>query len=279
MLYEISLKFNTLKMYENTIEQMKANGRDNTDSFKKIVAEKEQTEKELKKLLDPNFTESDNPQGYRNNPKIEKENKFLEKAKKTGEYKGLYDIRKNFFADLKPLGDGKSQIIYRKAEVPEDKKPRLADIQEKISNYQWISSSNFIVKFPKDRVNIDEWRVSSFDYSLDKRMCRSASDCVAGELRIVVNDFSYVDENSNHVILSKIVEDMYKKTYSYILGNISVDVVDIAGNVLHTLLFTGCKFKDVNFGVFDYSMSDLRKVLLIFTFENVKTLTPNETAD
>ena len=46
MLYEISLKYNTLKMYENTIEQMKKNG-NNGYSINKIELEKKAVENEL----------------------------------------------------------------------------------------------------------------------------------------------------------------------------------------------------------------------------------------
>ena len=50
MLYEISLKYNTLKMYENTLNEMKKNGVASEEAIKKIEAEKNNTESELKDL-------------------------------------------------------------------------------------------------------------------------------------------------------------------------------------------------------------------------------------
>jgi len=272
MLYEISLKFNTLKMYENTIDQMKKNGNDGTESFKKILQEKEQTEKELSKLINPDAEEK------------KSDNEFIKKAME----KKDYYKNNNFFDSFKFSNEKFNDVAkeYRNGHNANNndfylnyKKPSLADIQEKISNSRWVNCSNFIVNFPKDKVNIESWRVSSFDYSFGKRMCRSASDCISGELELSVNDFSYKSESGEYVTLSRIIEDMYKKSYSYILGNISVDVIDNAVGAMYTLLFTGCKFKEANFSSFDYSRTDLRKVLLTFTFEDVKTLTPDETAD
>ena len=260
-LYEISLKYNTLKMYENTLSQMRKNGNSKSSSFERINKEKEETENELLGLL-----KIDNE-----NADVDK-NKFIEKV--TNKEK-LYC---NNFFDSIDSNDYELEVDDEQDEENDAiEKPKFSDIQEKISASQWIGCQNFIVKFPRRELNIDEWRVSSFNYYLNTD--RVNSKCISGELEIVVNDFSYADDNGNNVILSKMIEDMYRKPSDYSIGNIYVNIVDCAGNELHTISFTKCKFVSANFSDFDYSKSDLRKVIIHFYFEDVNILSPDEASN
>ena len=273
MLYEISLKYNTLKMYENTLEQMKENGVGNEESFSKIRKEKDTVEKELAELLDPKLaTLFSNP---KKDPSLD-ENKFIQEVKKRGEYKELYDIRKDFFDDVtKPteyVDESKNEI--KEAEY---KKPTFAGIQEKISNSQWISRSNFIVKFPKDKVDIDEWRVSGFHYTLTKKSACGAycSSNYRGDIYVTVNDFSDKKEDGTYNILSKTIDKLYAYKVN-VIGSIYVDVINNNGDILYTLRFTNCVFNDAEPDSFTYDSTDLRRIGLHFTYDNIEVASPDE---
>ena len=248
MLYEISLKYNTLKMYENTIEQMKKNG-NNGHSIDKIELEKKAVENELAELLNPNFDNED----------VQPENKFLKEANKQSEYNDIYGGDKNFFDELtKPVDN---IISY-------EKKPAYADVQEKISNAKWISRSNFILRFPKDKVDIEAWRVSGFYYVYETEVSK-------GELRIIVNDFSEKKENGKYNILSRTVNNLYinKKIP---IGSVYVDVIDNNGEQLYTLQFTKCTFEDAYPDAFGYDSTSLRRFELCFKYDNIRVISPNE---
>jgi len=271
MLYEISLKYNTLKMYENTLEQMRSNGLSSKESIKKIEEEKNEVENELIKLLKPNIDDVETK-----NTSIDDGNKFIHELKKKEEYKKIYDSKKNFFVDLKPLGNNTDYIVYRNAEIPENKKPIFSDIQEKISNSQWISCSNFIVRFPKDEIDIDSWRVSGFHYTLKQGCCSSSiKNCGNGEINVIVNDFSEKKEDGTYNILSKIIEKLcaYKVR---VLGDIFVDVISNSGEVLYTLCFTKCIFSGVSSDGFSYESTDLRRFYINFTYDTIHVVAPDE---
>lgn len=281
MLYEISLKYNTLKMYENTLEQMRKNGFSSKESIEKIEKEKSKVENELIELLKPNIDDVE-----AKNASIDNGNKFIHELKKKEEYKKNYDSKKNFFVDLKPLGNNTDYVVYRNAEIPENKKPIFSDIQEKISNSQWISCSNFIVRFPKEEIDIDSWRVSGFYYKLkqNSKCLSNRSGCERGEISVIVNDFAEKRENGTYNILSKIIEKLYKYKIT-VLGDIFVDVINNSGELLYILCFTKCIFNGANPDAFSYESTDLRKFYLDFTYDNVHVLAPdeklsiNETAD
>ena len=280
MLYEISLKYNTLKMYENTLEQMRKNGVAKEESILKIENERNEVEKELVELLNPSC-KTINLNGHRNDPKIDVENKFIKEANKRGEHKKMYDIRNDFFENITKPSENDSPIKYRdesKDELKkvEYKKPTFADVQEKISNSQWISCSNFIVRFPKDEIDIDSWRVSGFYYTLKQGCCSSSiKNCGNGEINVIVNDFSEKKEDGTYNILSKIIEKLcaYKVR---VLGDIFVDAINNSGEVLYTLCFTKCIFSGVSSDGFSYESTDLRRFYINFTYDNVHVLAPDE---
>ena len=103
---EIELMINTLKMYDNTIDQMEKNGI-GEESINKVREERENVALEFKAIVDRNAKE------------IKIENQFIKKAMEK-------ETEKKF----------------------EYERPKYADIQDKISNSKWISSSNFIFRFP-----------------------------------------------------------------------------------------------------------------------------------
>ena len=268
MLYEISLKYNTLKMYDNTIEQMKKNN--NTgDSLNAIVKERDVIEKELVSLLDPKLATPIN--SCAKDPSISDEklngNKFIQATKKRCEYKKLYDIRNNFYDNisLKNMSfdviPTKEEIIAKREKEMEGKKPTYADIQEKISNSQWISRSNFIVRFDNDKINIASWRVSGFYYRCDNN------------LSVTVNDFSEKNEDGSYNILMQIVS---KLTNYRCAGNICVDIIDNSGELLYKMVFEGCDFTYADNDGFTYESTDLRKVILNFHYKRLHILSPNE---
>lgn len=266
MLYELSLKYNTLKMYNNTIEQMRNNGCSDK-KINDVIAERDIVEKEVMELLKPDAQVNES---HRKCPTIAN-NKFLDELNKSCEYRELYDVRKNFFDDIKPLDGNKDQIAYRKSEISEDKKPVYADIQEKISTSQWISCSNFIVKFPKDKINIDEWRISGVHYTMRQS---SKYSCGSRErLSVMVNDFAEMKNDGEYVILADIVN----KLYSYgvnVIGNVDVDVINNNGVILYTLRFTNCIFEDADCDSFSYQTTDLRRFNLNFSYDNIEVIPP-----
>lgn len=277
MLYEISLKYNTLKMYDNTIEQMKKNGSDKY--LESIENERDAVQKELEELLNPN-TQPVNEEGYRTNPKVERENEFI-KALHEPKFEDEYEFEGEWEED-EDWDNEESQ--------EEEDKPRLADVQDKISNSTWISQSNFIFRFPKDEINIDEWRVSSFSYSLNQVYQNMTCSCDgfddedepkkkikhSGNLFIAVNDFSEKINDYQYNILSQIVLSLYENPI--LEKNINVDVIDNNGNLLYTLVFVKCRFTGTN-GItdsFDYESSALNRIQLTFFFKDVIVLAPNE---
>ena len=291
MLYEISLKYNTLKMYDNTIEQMKKNGSDK--SIEEIKKERDAVEKELQSLLSLE-THSINENGYRTNPKIRK-NEFLKKANEelTKPKKYYYEDQDEDIPehglDEYPYND--FDYEYEEESDVEENRPRLADIQDKISNSTWISSSNFIFKFPKDEINIDEWRVSSFSYTLNPIHFTSSCSCNeyddedetpkrtkhGGSLFVVINDFSEQIDEYQYNILTQIILSLYENPV--IENDIYADIIDNNGNLLYTLVFEKCKFVGTNGGLvsnFDYGVTSLNKMNLTFMFKNLIVLAPNE---
>ena len=281
MLYEISLKYNTLKMYENTLEQMKKNGVGNEESFSKIEGEKNMVEKELVELLNPNLPTETN---YRvKDPSTSDDNKFLQEAKKIVEYKSLYDIRKDFFdAITKPVEED-SPVRYRDTSKDELKeaeysKPTFADVQDKISNSQWISYSNFIVEFPKKEIDIDEWRVSNFFYCNKQNVSCSSHkvNTCGGELDISINDFAEKREDGTYNILAKTVHKLETASRAHVYGNIHVNIINNGGDLLYTMVFENCRFVGSDADGFTYDSVGLRKVILKFDYDELHVLAPNE---
>ena len=242
---EIELMINTLKMYDNTIDQMEKNGI-SEDSINKVREERKNVALEFKAIVDRNAKE------------IERENQFVKKA-----------LEK----------EAEKKIEYER--------PRYADIQDKISNSKWISSSNFIFRFPKNEINIDEWRVASFSYLLSgpKSSCscntwddmNEDDDKVGGNLFVQVNDFAEKVNDYQYNILSNIFLELLKNPI--IVGNICVDVIDNDGDLLYTIVFEKCRFTGNGGGsisMFDYGSTALNKVNFSFTFKNILFLAPNE---
>jgi hypothetical protein len=192
---------------------------------------------------------------------------FIQAAKKRCEYKKLYDIRNNFYDNitLKNMGfdviPTKEEIIAKREKEMEGKKPTYADIQEKISNSQWISCSNFIVRFDNDKINIASWRVSGFYYRCDNN------------LSVTVNDFSEKNEDGSYNILMQIVS---KLTNYRCAGNICVDIIDNSGELLYKMVFEGCDFTYADNDGFTYESTALRKVILNFHYKRLHILSPNE---
>lgn len=291
MLYEISLKYNTLKMYDNTLEQMKKNGINSKKAIEEIKRERDSIEKEFEILLDSK-TEEVNKNGYRTNPKIEEENQFLKKANEelNRPKKYYYDDQDEYIPehglDEFPY-DYDYDEDYSDEMDEEENKPRLADVQDKISNSTWISSSNFIFRFPKDEINIDEWRVSSFSYCLNQPYktcsCNGYDDDDeskeikhSGNLYVSVNDFSEKIDDYQYNILTNIVLSLFDN--NVIEKDLYADIIDNGGNVLYTLVFEKCRFVGTN-GVantFDYKNTSLSQMHLSFSFKNLIVLAPNE---
>ena len=277
MLYEISLKYNTLKMYDNTIEQMKKNGSDS--SVEAIEKERDTVEKELIELLNPK-NDCNVKTGIKN-PSLNNGNEFLKKVQENYEKRKEED--KYYFDEEY---EDEYEIGLDEYPYEESNKPRLSDVQDKMSNSTWINSSNFIVRFPKDEINIDEWRVASFSYSLDTPALKNCScnnyyeeekdDSIGGGFFVTVNDFSEKIDDTRYNILSNIVLDLYKNPK--VNKNIHVDIIDNNGGLLYTLVFEKCIFRGTNgvSGMFDYSHSELSSKKLIFNFKNIVILAPNE---
>lgn len=242
---EIELMINTLKMYDNTIDQMEKNGI-SEDSIDKVREERENVAMEFKAIVDRNAKE------------VKMENQFIKKA-----------------------------LEKEKEKKFEYERPKYADIQDKISNSKWISSSNFIFRFPKDEINIDEWRVASFSYLLSgpKSSCscnpwddmNEDDDKVGGSLYVQVNDFAEKVNDYQYNILSNIFLELLKNPI--IVGNICVDVIDNGGDLLYTIVFEKCRFTGNGGGsisMFDYGSTALNKVNFSFSFKNILFLAPNE---
>lgn len=272
-MYEISLKYNTLKMYENTIDQMVKNGASDK-ALETIKNEKESLVKEIDYLLGENN---------------EKDNEFVKEATKRSKYKSLYKTDKSFFDEVTENGVDEYPIDeyeYEYDDTEDDdaiEKPRLADVQEKISNSKWVSRANFIFKFPKDEINIDEWRVAGFNYSLTapQNMCscnpfdddKKNIQC-GGYLQVTVNDFSEKINDYEYNILAKIILKLLAEPK--IKNNLYVDVIDNNGELLYTLVFINCRYAGNHNGYFDYKSNDLNNVILQFYFKNMIVLAPNE---
>lgn len=278
MLYEISLKYNTLKMYDNTIEQMKKNGSES--SVEAIEKERDEVEKELIELLNPK--NSCNAKTGIKNPSIDRDNEFLKKVQENYEKRKEED--KYYFDEGY---EDEYEIGLDEQPYEEVNKPRLSDVQEKMSNSTWINSSNFIVRFPKDEINIDEWRVASFSYSLNNPAYKKCScnnyyeeeekdDSIGGGFFVRVNDFSEKIDDANYNILSNIVLDLYRNPK--IDKDIYVDIIDNTGDLLYTIVFEKCVFTGINGGgrAFDYRHSELSSMELVFNFKNIVILAPNE---
>jgi hypothetical protein len=278
MLYEISLKYNTLKMYDNTIEQMKKNGSES--SVEAIEKERDEVEKELIELLNPK--NSCNAKTGIKNPSIDSGNEFLKKVQENYEKRKEED--KYYFDEE---SEDEYEIGLDEYPYEESNKPRLSDVQDKMSNSAWINSSNFIVRFPKKEINIDEWRVVSFSYSLNNPAYKKCScnnyyeeeekdDSIGGGFFVRVNDFSEKIDDANYNILSNIVLDLYRNPK--IDKDIYVDIIDNNGDLLYTIVFEKCVFTGINGGgvTFDYRHSELSSMELVFNFKNIVILAPNE---
>lgn len=287
LLYEISLKYNTLKMYDNTIDQMIKNGASDK-SLEAIESERANLENEFEQLLSPK-TESINDGGYRTNPKIDKENEFLKKVHEDYEKrKDEYEYEVGYGVDEYPYDDNWGDDEDPPIEEEENNRPRLADIQDKISNSKWISSSNFIFRFPKDEIDVDEWRVSSFSYTLNapKTSCycspydeydEKPTDKIGGNLYVKINDFSEKINDYQYNILSKIYLNLTKNPV--LNSNIYVDVIDNGGDLLYTMVFEKCRFIGTGggcVGSFAYDRTDLNCMNFCFDFKNIVILAPNE---
>jgi len=279
MLYEISLKYNTLKMYENTLDQMKKNGSENTPSYTEILKEKSILEEELFELLNPKTLNEENTS----------ENKFLNEVNKKAKYTARYNVLKtdNFFDNIT-----KNDLVWYEMDTPDEderknegekevKKPKFADIQDKISNSQWISCSNFIVEFPKDKIDIDEWRVSGFFYRAKPRTCCSQEKCTVngGELIVTVNDFAEKREDGTYNILANIVNDLSIKSKAYVIGDIYARIINNNGEELYLMRFKNCRFISSDADGFNYETTSLRKVILQFEYDEMIILEPDEAAN
>lgn len=253
MLYELSLKYNTLKMYENTLEQMRENGNSNSESYKKILEEMMVVEDELANLL---------------NPSLPTENEFVKEVNKNAELTDLYDIRKDFFNSIVKPVESVSNTNYDKLKKPEYKKTAFADIQDKISTSRWINRSNFIVRFPLDVINIPEWRVASFYYNRHVK---------GGDMYVNVYDFSEMNEDGTYNILSAIIMklSLYKEKT---IGDILVDVVGNDGKPFYRLLFTNCYFKDAEQDSFAYNSNELMTFNMHFSYDGMLVIPPNNEA-
>ena len=286
MLYEISLKYNTLKMYENTLEQMKKNGVGDEETLSKIENEKSTVEKELVELLNPNLSSEDT--GIKNPSLVETKHcnafvKALNDESKRGVYKELYDIRKNFFDNITKSVEEDSPVRHRDASKDELKeaeynKPTFADVQDKISNSQWISYSNFILEFPKKEIDIDEWRVSNFFYRNKQNVSCSSHkvNTCGGELDISINDFAEKREDGTYNILAKTVHKLETASKAHVYGNILVNIINNGGDLLYTMVFENCRFVGSDADGFTYDSVGLRKVILKFDYDELHVLAPNE---
>ena len=263
MLYELSLKFNTLKMYENTLEQMKKNGVSSDDSIKKIEDEKNIVEKELFELLNP---KTEGKASGIKDPSLN-ENEFIKTQKNKCEYKSIYSGSNSFFDE-----------ISKKEAIKPLNKPTYAEIQDKISNSQWISKSNFIVEFPKNEVNIDEWRVSGFYYQTKQTISCSHRKCsvCSGELFISVNDFADKNDDGTYNILAKIIVDLDNKSKTHVIGDICVKIISNGGEELYEMCFLNCRYINSYSDGFTYEATGLRKVNLHFEYDELCILAPNE---
>ena len=255
ILYEISLKYNTLKMYENTLEQMRNNGTCGSESYNRLMEEKESVENEFNNLLQ------------------QKENLFVKEVTEHSKNrysldKGQKRIKPLIFFNKVPTLDEERQRINNEVK---DKKPCFADVQEKISESKWITRSNFIVRFPLDTINIDEWRVAYFLYTKNTEN--------GGDIHVGVNDFSEKDENGKYNILSAIIDELYANRNKTI-GSIMLDVVGNNGELLYRILFNDCYFISAEPDSFAYGENDLMRFSMHFLYNNLKLIPPtNEAAN
>lgn len=300
MLYELALKYNTLKMYDNTIGQMKKSNY-SQKTLDRVISERDSVEKEFNELLNPELEVDENRYDTYKFPKMDKEevksNKFINEMNKKSEIKNLYNIKKDFFDSIKNKDTVKSMlnkiaeeqrqnksISYATTAEDEyervqnelkEKKPTYADIQEKISSSQWISCSNFIVNLPKDKIDIEPWRISGFYYdssinecSINQRNCNKR-----GVIYLTVNDFAEVKDDGKYVILSEIINSLSKYKVN-ILGDFKVDVINNDGVVLYTLCFTNCLYESYEADSFSYEVTCLRKFRIKFTYDELKIIAP-----
>ena len=82
ILYELSLKYNTLKMYDNTIEQMRKNNCSD-DAINVIIGERDSVEAEVSDLL--SYNDLDKPGHPEKSPHVGSDNKFLTELNNSGE--------------------------------------------------------------------------------------------------------------------------------------------------------------------------------------------------
>jgi hypothetical protein len=286
MLYELSLMYNTLKMYENTLDQMRKNGVSSEESIKRIENEKQSVEAEFIELLNPSTKINETG---RKSPKIDEkvlsENEFIKAQKTKAKYKKLYDNDKNFFDSITKENELPNKVLdagndfYKYTfDNPNTQKPTFAEIQDNISNSQWISCSNFIVEFPKNEIDIDEWRVSSLYYRPKQNVSCRSQRCSfsSGELFISVNDFSDKKEDGTYKILAKIINKLSKQSNAHVVGDIHVRVISNDGDLLYTMCFENCRFITSDSDGFSYETTGLRKVNLTFEYDELHVLSPDE---
>lgn len=275
MLYEISLKYNTLKMYENTLDQMKKNGLSGEESIKRIEQEKQTVEDELTKLLNPN---TEVIESGKNDPSLEG-NKFLNEFNKKAKCVSMYRTPASFFDEITKNELGWKTIDDTKNEKVTEMKPTFADIQDKIGNSQWISHSNFIFEFPKNEINIDSWRVSGFFYrKKDYNHLCSSQKCTgtSGELFVSVNDFADKNEDGTYNILAQTVLNLEKAGKAHVVGNLYAKIISNDGEELYTFCFENCRFICSDSDGFNYETTGLRRVNLTFEYDELHVLAPNE---
>lgn len=287
LLYEISLKYNTLQMYNNTIEHMKSGGVASAEAIKKVENERDIVSEELEELISPNMS-TDVTTNVKS-PKLgsnKSENKFVKEVTKVNKNKDLYYIKNNFFDNiLKPVKDD-SPIKYRDEskdviKTPEFKKPIYANIQDKISNTNWVYSYNFLMKFPKNEIDIDELYVTNFYYHSKQYVsCSSQKSSVCGgELEVTVKDFIEKRDDGSYNILMDIISRLESNSNAHVVGDIYVKVVNNGGAELYTMCFRKCRFIYSDGDGFSYETTGIRKVRLVFAYDKLSILEPDETAN
>lgn len=228
------LKENTLKMFRQTLGEMYEKKLDK-ERMNSLLTEIKTIEDEIKDI--------DN----KINKDCDTVDKIVNTCDNESSGKSVYDSIILNSAKKTPIE--KKHRIFKKKEKDND-----FDYQEAISETMWIKKNKFIMTFPKS-LNLPVYCVRDF--------INCGSSVIGNNtLKVTLNDF--IDSNGP---LCKKLKDFYEGQKND-EETIEVEYLDNYNSPIYKEKYTGVKLWSYNIESMDYTDSSIRKIYLIFSYQN-----------